>query len=84
MDSVCSIDTVITPSVVIAFSTIDVSALVENVMVLVAANDNGVTISVVVVSSGDKSTDDVRVLSIPSERIVDVKEFIVVSVSIDE
>jgi hypothetical protein len=70
--------------VVIEFSIIDVSALVENVIVLVSVNDVGVTISMLVVIVGDKCIDELRVLSMLRERIVDVTEFIVVAVSIDD
>ncbi len=69
---------------VIEFSIIDVSALVENVIVLVSVNDVGVTISMLVVIVGDKCIDELRVLSMLRERIVDVTEFIVVAVSIDD
>lgn len=62
---------------VIEFLIIDVSALLKNVMLLVSVNDDAVTLSMVVVSSGDKCTDELRVLSIPRERMV-------VPVSIDD
>jgi len=53
-------------------------------MVLVSVNDEGVTKSTVVVISGDKCVDEICVLSMSRERILDVTEFIVVSVSIDD
>jgi hypothetical protein len=84
VDRVFSVDAVIRSSVVIEFSIIDVTALVGNVMLLLSVNDDGVTISMVVVSSGDKCTDELTVLSISRERIVDVTEFIIVAVSIDD
>jgi hypothetical protein len=70
--------------VVIEFSIIDVSALVENVMVLVSINNVGVTISMLVVIAGDEYTDELRVLSMLRERVVDVTEFIVVPLSVDD
>ncbi len=69
---------------VIEFSIIDVSALVENVMVLVSINNVGVTISMLVVIAGDEYTDELRVLSMLRERVVDVTEFIVVPLSVDD
>jgi hypothetical protein len=84
VDRVFSVDAVIRSSVVIEFFIIDVTALVENVMLLLSVNDDGATISMVVVSSGDKCIDELTVLSISRERIVDVTEFIVVAVLIDD
>jgi len=70
--------------VVIEFSIIDVSALLENVMVLVLVNNDAVTVSMVVVSCGEKCTDELIVLSIPRERMADVAESIVVPLSFDD
>ncbi len=51
---------------------------------VVPVNDDGVTLFNSVASPVDKSIDEVRVLSIPRERAVDVAEGIVVPGSIDD
>jgi len=50
----------------------------------VSVNDDGATISMLVVSCGDDCIAELRVLSILRERTVDVREFLVVSISTDE
>jgi hypothetical protein len=53
-------------------------------MVLVLVNTDAVTVSMVVVSCGEKCTDELIVLSIPRERMADVAESIVVPLSFDD
>jgi hypothetical protein len=50
----------------------------------VSVNDDGVMISILVVTCGDDCIDELRVVSMLREGTVDVTEFIVVSMSIDE
>ncbi len=59
-----SVPTVTVLSSVIEFCFIDVAVLDKNVTVLVSVNDDVVTISMLVVTSGDDCIDEVRVLSI--------------------
>jgi hypothetical protein len=47
-------------------------------------NNDGGTLFIFVVRFEDKYTDELRVLSISRERAVDVTEFILVPVSIDD
>jgi len=64
---------VITSAVVIEFSIVDESV-----------NDDVVLLSTIVVSSEDECIDELDVVSISRERIVDVTEFVLVSVLIDD
>jgi len=50
----------------------------------VSVKDDGVRTSLLVVRCGDECIDELRVLSMLREGTVDVTEFIVVSISIDE
>jgi len=81
---VSSVPSVIVLSSVIEFCFIDVTVLDKNVAVLVSVSNVGVTILMLVVSFGDDSMDEMRVVSRSRERAVDVTEFIVVSISVDE
>jgi hypothetical protein len=69
---------------VFEFSIIDVSVLEKNVLVLVSVKVDDVKIPIGVVITGDDCIDEPRVLATLREREVDVTEFMVVSVFIDD
>jgi hypothetical protein len=58
----------------------EVSVLDKDTIVLVSIDTDGVTVSVLPVSS----RDELAILSIPTERVLVVTEFVIVSVSTDD